>query len=131
MYEKLDNAQIKTGESIEIGVVTTPEDRLLTGVEDLLAHKGDEWKTHIHAALSGETDALETRFYIGLLDGYPVANVMTVERNGIGILGHVFTRPEHRRKGICQAVMARQMDHFRQRGGHVLTLGTGFERPPY
>ena len=56
---------------------------------------------------------------------------MTVESHGIGILGHVFTRPERRRQGIISHVMERQMDHFRARGGQALTLGTGFERPPY
>src|SRR5689334_12172317 len=131
MYEKLGEQTLKTGETLEIGLVTAPDDAHMAGVQDLLGHKGGEWNEHIHAALAGDTDALETRFYLGLLEGRPAANIMTVERHGVGILGHVFTRPEERRKGICQAVMARQMDHFRARDGHVLLLGTGFESPPY
>src|SRR5437588_11121316 len=47
------------------------------------------------------------------------------------MLGHVFTRPEQRRKGIASAVMARQMENLRKRGGRVLLLGTGFESPAY
>jgi GNAT superfamily N-acetyltransferase len=131
MYTHLDTETLKTGETLEIGLVEAPDETLAGQIERLLAHKGEEWREHIHAALQGETDRLETRFYLGLLDGESVANIMTVESLGVGILGHVFTRPEHRRKGICRAVMARQMEHFRQRGGHVLTLGTGFDSPPY
>src|SRR5207248_6496886 len=98
---------------------------------DLLVHKGSGFEVHMRMALRGETDRLETRYYLGMLEGVPVANVMTVESDGVGILGHVFTRPEHRRKGICQAIMGRLMEDFRQRNGRVLLLGTGFESAPY
>ncbi len=131
MYQKLGEAETKAGERLEVGVVTAPDSTLSGEVHELLGHKGPEWREHIRSALDGETDALETRFYLGLLDGRPAANVMTVERHGVGILGHVFTRPEQRRKGIISQVMARQMDDFRARGGHALTLGTGFESPAY
>jgi hypothetical protein len=56
---------------------------------------------------------------------------MTVEYKGVGILGHVFTRPEHRRKGACQAVLTETMQDFRARGGRLLHLGTGFDSAPY
>ena len=56
---------------------------------------------------------------------------MTVEHGGIGILGHVFTRPEQRRKGIASHIMTAQMDDFRERNGRALTLGTGFDSPPF
>lgn len=131
MFTRLDEEKLKSGETLEIGVLTAPDERLQASVEELLGHKGEHWRAHISAALRGETDRLETRFYLGLLEGRPVANIMTVEQRGVGILGHVFTRPEQRRKGIASAVMARQMEDFRRRGGHVLLLGTGFESPPY
>jgi len=131
MYERLGEQTLQSGERLEIGVVTAPDETFAARIEDVLHHKGPEWRTHIHNTLRGETDQLETRFYLGLLDDQPVGNVMTVERHGVGIFGHVFTRPEHRRKGVCRAIMQRQMQHFRQRGGHVLILGTGFESPPY
>jgi GNAT superfamily N-acetyltransferase len=131
MYTRFGEEQIKSGETLEIGVVTAPDVEFGAGVVGLLGHKGADWQFHIEAALGGQTDLLETRFYLGLLAGVPVANVMTVEYNGVGILGHVFTRPEHRRKGICQAVMNRLMDDFRERGGHVLLLGTGYESAAY
>jgi hypothetical protein len=56
---------------------------------------------------------------------------MTVEARGVGILGHVYTRPEHRRQGIATQLMAAQMEDFLRRGGRILTLGTGYDTPPY
>jgi hypothetical protein len=50
---------------------------------------------------------------------------------GIGILGHVYTRPDHRQKGAYGALMAAQMAHCAADGYRVLCLGTGFETPPY
>src|SRR5512140_111032 len=109
MVEKLGEEVLTSGELLEICVATAPDAALASGIADLLVHKHAEWQYHIASALRGETDRLETRFYLGLLNGAPVANIMITEQHGIGILGHVFTRPEHRRKGICRAVMTRQM----------------------
>lgn len=153
MVQALGTAVLKSGEQLEIVRVSSPnadeaqavrdllaerpaplppEFRyLFQAVKELLAHKSSEWHTHMDAALKGETDALETRFYLGVLHGQPVANVLTSEQHGIGIVSHVFTHPEHRQKGICKAVMGAQMEDFRRRGGRALLLGTGFETPPY
>jgi hypothetical protein len=56
---------------------------------------------------------------------------MTCEVNGVGIFGHVFTRPEDRRKGAFSKLMELQMNHFRGRGGRALFLSTGFDTSPY
>jgi hypothetical protein len=56
---------------------------------------------------------------------------MTAELSGVGILGHVYTRPEDRRKGACAGLMALQMAHFRARGGKALFLGTTYDTPAY
>ncbi|HAA73566.1 TPA: hypothetical protein DCE37_00380 [Candidatus Latescibacteria bacterium] len=44
----------------------------------------------------------------------------------VGLFGHVFTKPEERRKGAANALM----EDFRQRGGKALYLGTGYVRFP-
>ena len=64
-------------------------------------------------------------------DGDPFANIMTIEYQGVGLLGHVYTRPEDRRQGAAMQLMACLMEHFRQRGGQALFLGTGYDTPPY
>ena len=84
-----------------------------------------------YAPLLEQLDDLETRFYVGKVDGEIIANIMIVEHGHIGILGHVFTTPTQRRKGACKAVMGFQMEDFRQRDGEALYLGTGYNSHPY
>ena len=147
MYTRLGEAGLKTGERLEIGVVECPDPAWADRIVPLLGHKGEPWAHHIQAALHEPLDALETRFYVGLVDGTAITNVMIVgarreasrrgsrgsesTRDGVGILGHVYTRPEHRQKGAYAALMAAQMAHTQQLGYRILTLGTGFETPPY
>src|SRR5262249_56726937 len=64
-------------------------------------------------------------------DGEIITQVMIVGAAGAGILGHVFTRPDQRRKGAYQLLMAHQMRDTAARRFRVLTLGTGFDSPPY
>lgn len=132
MYTKLRTVKLKSGEKMEIGVVQAPDIEYAEVINSFLAHKGGLWVWHIKRCLEESLDELETYFYIGKLEnGEVIANIMTVEHLGVGILGHVFTKPEHRRKGACTNVMAEQMEHFRKRGGRALHLGTGYDSPAY
>lgn len=131
MYTKLSIETLKSGERMEVGLVTPPDDRFRDKIIPFLAHKGQPWEDHIREAFAGRIADLKTRFYIGHIHDTLVANIMTVEYNRTGILGHVFTNPEHRRKGACKLVMAQQMEDFRSRGGGQLLLGTGFDSPAY
>lgn len=131
MIEDLGQHQLRNGERIRMASIQGPEGALGAEVTSLLGHKGEEWRAHIASALDGCCGELETRFHIAYLAGQAVANVMTVETHGIGILGHVFTRPEHRQKGIAKSLFSATMGHFKRRNGQVLLLGTGFETVPY
>ena len=98
MYERLDMVRLKSGEEVELGVVIGPDldwaDRI---DEDLLGHKGPTWRWGNRLVLTEAMD-LEAYFYILHRDGVPFASVMNIEYQGIGILGHVFTKPEDRRQ---------------------------------
>ena len=131
MYDKLGDVVLKTKERMEVGVITAPDERHAEEVKQFLGHKPGNYKWHIERCVTEVLDALETRFYVGKLDGNVITNIMTVTYEGVGILGHVFTRPEQRRKGACKGVMAYQMEDFRQRGGRALYLGTGYNSHPY
>jgi GNAT superfamily N-acetyltransferase len=131
MYTHLGEVTLTSGERMAIGVVDCPDPAWAGQVESLLGHKGPEWRHHIGTALRGRLDGLETRFYLGTIDGQAVTNVMIVGTRGTGILGHVYTSPGHRRKGAYSRLMAVQMEHSRGVGYRILTLGTGFETPPY
>lgn len=131
MYDKLGETPLKTGEPMEVGVVTAPDAPHAEAIKQFLGHKPGTYKWHVERCVTEVLDTLETRFYLGKLEGRVIANIMTVESEGIGILGHVFTLPGDRRKGACKAVMAYQMADFRERAGRALYLGTGYNSPPY
>lgn len=131
MYEKLGNTVLKTGEQMEVGVINVPDEPHAEEIKEFLGHKPGNFKWHIERCVTEGLDALETRFYVGKIDGNVITNIMTVEHEGIGILGHVFTLPEQRRKGACKGAMAYQMEDFRQRNGRALYLGTGYNGHPY
>lgn len=131
MQSSLAKETLKSGVTMEIESVLAPDAARADQIRPFLGHKPENYRGHIDAALADECDSLETRFYLGLIDGQVVGNIMTVEKDGVGLLGHVHTREDQRRKGICTHIMRYQMEDFRQRGGHVLLLGTGYQSAAY
>ena len=138
MFTHLGQVTLASGEELALGCVTCPDPSWGAQVIPLLGHKSRESREsreHFEQAFAGPLDDLDTRFYVGTIGGIAVTNVMIVgalrPTGGIGILGHVFTRPEHRQKGAYGALMAAQMAHVRETGYRVLCLGTGFETHPY
>ena len=131
MYDKLGEVVLKTKEQMEVGVITAPDARHAEEVKRFLGHKGGNYEWHIQRCVTEVLGDLETRFYVGKLDGRVITNIMTVEHEGIGILGHVFTLPQQRRKGACKGVMGYQMEDFRERTSRALYLGTGYNSHPY
>ena len=130
MYRQLDRITLKSGEVVQAGVVQGPDLDWAERVETLLGHKGPSWRWGNEQVLRTQT-GLDVFFYLLHRDGDPFANVMTIECRGVGLLGHVYTRPEDRRQGAAMQLMACLMEHFRQRGGQALFLGTGYDTPPY
>jgi len=131
MHRKLGETRLKTGERMEIYVVCAPDEEYGSGVLALLGHKGGIWQWHMEAAFRGETGLLQCRFYLGIVNGRIISNVSTWEHGSTGILAHVFTVEDQRRKGACRALMAALMEDFLRRSGKILTLGTGYDSPPY
>lgn len=141
MYTPIADRTLRTGETLEIGVVLapnghapddhTPGDDHAPLVRPILAHKSSNEQWHLDEVFAGRVAPLETRFYLGCLQDRSVCNIMVSEYDGIGILSHVYTVPEHRRKGIARLVMTEQMADFKARSGRYLTLSTGFDTHPY
>jgi hypothetical protein len=131
MYECLGQVRLKTGETMELGVVTAPDPEWRPRIVPFLGHKSEPYATHIRRSNEEPLDGLETRYYVGHIQGRVITEVMIVGARGAGILGHVYTLPEERRKGAYQALMAGQTADMTRCGFHVLSLGTGFESPAY
>lgn len=130
MYESLGKVELKSGESVEAGVVIGPDDDWADRVGDLLSHKEGVW-TWQNAECLRRDLGIDVRFYLLHRDGTLLANMLTATQYGVGHFGHVYTRPEERRKGAAQALMALLMADFRRRQGQALFLGTGYDSAPY
>ncbi len=131
MYQRMGDATLKNGETVEIGVITAPFDEFADRLTRLLGHKGWEWVWQVKRCLNGKVDDLETRFYVARRGDALVSNTCTFEQQGVGILGHVYTPPEERRKGLATALFERIMPDIRARGIKLMLLGTDYDTPPY
>ena len=122
---------LKSAEKAEIIRIVGPDPEWSERIRPLLAHKGDPWNWQIAQTLQNETGNLIASYYIALVRGEIAANVATFECEGVGVLGHVFTVPAHRRKGLCSTILATLMDDFATRTGRALFLQTGFDSPAW
>ncbi len=130
MYQKLGSITLKSGEPVEAGVIQGPDMAWAERLEKLLCHKGDPWNWQNTQVLERDL-GIDAFFYVLHRNGKPLANIMTIEQQGIGLFGHVWTVPEDRQKGASSALMALQMQHFADRGGQALFLGTGYDSVAY
>ena len=124
MITPLNPITLRSGETVEAAILTAPESTWASRMLDMLSHKGDPWNWQNAAVLERDLE-LDAFFYVLHRDGQPFANIMTVERNGVGIFGHVWTNPADRQKGASTQLMALQMANFQRRGGRALYLNTG------
>lgn len=133
MVDTLGTAELKSGEEMEIVRVIPPEPDWRDRVLPLLAHKSQPWQWQMELAFDEGLAGATQYFYEGVVGGEIVGNIMTIESmdRPIGILGHVFTPEEHRRKGICSHLMEAVTEDFRARDGRAMFLHTGYDSPPY
>ncbi len=122
---------LKNGEVLVCRIIDDPDDDDVPQLLGLLGHKGEPWNLHLDAWRDDTIKKLDTRFYVGRIADDLAGNIMVVDYHGIGLMGHVFTPPEHRRKGICDALMDFHLDHLRKEGSRAVYLGTGYESPPF
>jgi len=131
MIRTLRTVRLKSGERLRVAAITAPAGRYARAIRRFLDHKGEPWLTHVERANRDDVDDLRTIYYVGLLERRIVGNVMIVGDGRAGILGHVFTDPAQRRKGICTHLMAAAVEDFRASGALAMSLGTGYDSPPY
>lgn len=135
MHEQLHVVTLKSREGMRMVRVTAPDEEFKERILPFLGHKGQPWERPMRDALDGDPafGDLATHFYLGLLGDTVVGNITHVEKlnRPVGILQHVFTPPEQRRKGICTALMRACTEDFTARGGRALYLGTGYDTSPY
>ncbi len=134
MVETLRTVELKSGEQMQIVRVIAPDAEWRDRILPLLGHKGEPWQWQMEVAFDEGLEGATQYFYEGVLEsGEIVGNIMTVESMDppIGILGHVYTSPEQRRKGICSHLMEALTEDFRARDGRAMFLHTGYDSAPY
>ncbi|MDH3691241.1 MAG: GNAT family N-acetyltransferase [Gammaproteobacteria bacterium] len=125
MYEALPEVTLKDGTKVEAGVVVAPDLEWSDRLEAFLAHHDDIWNWQNRELLRCDV-GVDVYFYVLHRGGQPVSIMMSAERHGVGIRGHVWTPPAERRNGACSRLQALQMEHFRSRGGRSLAAYTDY-----
>jgi len=123
MLSKIGEIPLKTGENMQILMVKTPDSHYERKIISFLSCTNKLWRWHLNMAVRGELDDLQARFYLGLLKRRIISNVSTWEHGSIGIVAHLFTARNHRRKWACSGLMKAQIQDFRNRGGKILIGG--------
>jgi GNAT superfamily N-acetyltransferase len=124
VFEPLGQATLATGERMELARVVGPDGAWAPRLGALLGHKPGVYRYHIEASLREPLGDLETAFYLGLVDGEPIAVAMVAGAHGAGVLGHVYTVPAWRRRGAARALHVVLAEDVARRGYQFLSLGT-------
>ena len=66
----------------------------------------------------------EVRRYLARVDGAPAGTTLVYSQFGMGYVDHVATLPEHRRKGVASAMIARAIADSEAMGNRWTTLET-------
>ncbi len=93
----------------------------------LLSHKGSPWIDDIRRRAEGSYRESVDRYFVARSQAGLVGHVWYTAAAGrprVGLLGHVYTRPECRRQGIARALMQSATADFTDSGGAVLLLFT-------
>jgi GNAT superfamily N-acetyltransferase len=131
LLSDLGTVTLKSGEEARLLHIVAPEPAWTDRILPFLAHKGEPWMWPMKLALEEGLPGVRMSFFELLLGEAIVGNITTVDARGVGMLQHVFTNPDHRRKGICQFLMQAVTDDFAGRGGRAMYLGTGYDSPPF
>lgn len=92
-------------------------------MEDLLAHKPATWLEDVERRFRHGVDGAGDAFGV-IADGGRILSAAMIARHGpVGLLEHVYTRPEHRRRGLARDVLAMLVSWFDMVGGKRLYLG--------
>ncbi len=93
-------------------------------LQDLLAHKGPPWLEDIEQRFAQGVAGARDAFAVVPNGGQFVAHACINAFGHTGVLGHVFTRPDHRRRGYALQLLKTVLSWFNMVGGKRIYLGT-------
>lgn len=104
-------------------LIVPPAPERWPALSGLLGHKGPLWLEDIEKRLREGVPDAHDAFAIAGQGSELVANACIMRRGDVGILGHVFTRPDHRRRGFSRRLIEALLAWFDMTGGRWLYLG--------
>ena len=134
MEQQLSVVELKSGEKMTVLKIVAPAPAWKERIVPFLAHKGEPWMWAVGEGLDHGVEPATMNFFEGVLeDGTIAGNITTVEslEPPLGLLQHVFTPEEHRRKGVCSALMTALTEDFTAREGRAMFLHTGYDSAAY
>ncbi|MDD5697399.1 MAG: GNAT family N-acetyltransferase [Victivallaceae bacterium] len=128
MITELGTVKLKTGENLSVKCVEPPEAVYNEKLRRFLEHKGDSSMRDICERLNGNyTEFCIDKYFTGEIAGNIAAQMWygISLKTGMGNFGHVYTEPEHRKKGIVNELMGFLIEDFQNSPGKALFCGTG------
>jgi GNAT superfamily N-acetyltransferase len=123
-----DCPTMKSRGPIDIQIWTPPiATAAASRLADFLRHKGSPWIEDIERRLAGTVSGATDYFYVALCEGQLVAHAWYTVASAdprLGLVGHIFTHPDHRQQGFASRLLEQIMRDFPQRGGSVMQLFT-------
>lgn len=130
MYHDLGTQELRSGVAATLARIDGPESAWAGRLGGLLGHKGEPWNWQNTELLTREC-GVSACFHILHRDEAPFANVIVVSCAGVGLLGHVYTKPEDRGQGAARILMRSALEHFRASNGEALYLFTEHDSAPF
>lgn len=134
MKKSLAKVKLHTGEDLEISLFEFPNDEYRRRIKEffLLDHSPGLWFRNLDKWLDGVQDG-NLVWFIGEIESEIISGVAVYcsAGNGVADLGHVYTVPEHREKGIQDRMFAEIIKDLPTRGVKVVYLETGYGIPAY
>ncbi len=96
-------------------------------LNDLLHHKGQPWLRDIELRLTRGVPGAQDAYAVMPSSAQFLAGACINRFRDTGILGHCYTRPEHRRRGYAHRLITTLLSWFEMTGGRRLYLSTTAE----
>ncbi len=96
-------------------------------LHDLLGHKGQPWLRDIQQRLVQGVPGAQDVYAVVAAGSQALASACVNKSGPLGVLGHCYTRPEHRRRGYARRLVEAVLSWFDMTGGQWLYLGTTAE----
>lgn len=101
-------------------LILAPSPARWPAVRDLLAHEDEVWLADLRQRLVDGLRGCQDAFAIMPESTHALANACIRRRGDIGVLGHVYTRTNHRQQGNARSLLQALLSWFDMSGGKWL-----------